>query len=128
MASLDVATLPDVQQAMDRQAERVAKGKEPPPEASKFLSPEHAEKILQPPPAPENQPRPIDLTADAPKEQPSKFLPPEFAAKVETPKPAEVPAPVSRAEARGTREEEGLRPRCLFPAERLRSLRLRQPD
>ena len=73
MAALDVATLPDVQQATTLQAERVAQSKERVPEASKFLSPEHAEKVLQPPPAPEK----------------SKFLPHEAATRVEAPKPAE---------------------------------------
>jgi hypothetical protein len=71
MASLDAATLPDVEQAKALRTERPANGKETAQEASKFLSPEHAEKLLQPPPAPEK----------------SKFLPPEVAAKVETPKP-----------------------------------------
>ena len=116
MASLDVATLPDVQQATDRQAERLAKGKEPAPEASKFLSPEHAEKFLQPPPAPENQPRPIDLTTDTPKEQPSKFLPPELAAKVETPKPVEIPAPVTEPKPAEPAKKKGYDPGAYSPA------------
>ena len=98
MASLDAATLPDVEQAKTLQAGRAARAKESAPEASKFLSPEHTEKILQPPPASENQPQPIDLTPTTPTEQPSKFLPPEMAAKVETPKPAETPAPTAERE------------------------------
>jgi len=93
MASIDMAALPDTEQAKAVQGERAAKAEKQVPQTSKFLTPEATLPPVQPPPAPENQPRPIDLTAYAPKEQPSKFLPPEMAAKVEIPKPAETPAP-----------------------------------
>ena len=62
-------------------------------ERENFLTAELALKLEHGTPAPEKQPKPIDLTAGAPKEQPSKFLPPEMAAKVETPTPVETPAP-----------------------------------
>ncbi len=95
MAPIDMAALPDVEHAKALHAERAAKAEKPAPEASKFLSPEHAERLLQPPPAPENQPRPIDLTAYSPTEQPSKFLQPGMAAKIETPKRVETPTPAA---------------------------------
>jgi len=107
MAPIDMAALPDVEQAKALHAERAVKAEKPPQETSKFLTPELAQKLEQGTHAPEKAAekprsedprapaqvppaaRPIDLTAYAPKEAPSKFLPPEMSAKVETPKPAE---------------------------------------
>src|ERR1700690_3459120 len=66
MAPIDMAALPDVEQAKALHAERAAKAEKPAPEASKFLPPELTQKLEQGTPAPENQPRPIDLTAYSP--------------------------------------------------------------
>ena len=91
MAGVDLEALPTAEQAKAAQEERPLKAEKQAPQASKFLTPEATLPVVQPPPAPENQPQPADLTDYAPKQPPSKFLQPEVAAKVETPKPDAAP-------------------------------------